>query len=172
MKNRLFVVILLCLIVVGGIVWYKSSFHVQKNAKVNNKENLDHSFVDEKEDDSLDEMVGKWNTISAVSVETGEKVENLREIFGSSYASYGSYLEIKSDGTFVDAIKPITDGSKASMGTYEVKRDYNKPGDCYVFLTYSDGSKAKLQRVILDDSDTYYLVLDDFIDGYQLTFKK
>jgi hypothetical protein len=58
------------------------------------------------------------------------------------------------------------------MGTYEVKRDYNKPGDCYVFLTYSDGSKAKLQRVILDDSDTYYLVLDDFIDGYQLTFKK
>lgn len=172
MKNRVFIVILLCLIVAGVFGWYKSSFNVQNNTKVNNKDNLDNSFGEEKEDDFLDEIVGKWNAISAVSAETGEKVENLREIFGSSYATYGSYLEFKSDGTFLDAIVPITDGSKTSMGTYEVKRDYNKPGDCYVFLTYSDGTEAKLQKVILDDSNTYYLVLEDFINGYQFTFKK
>ena len=121
---------------------------------------------------SNDEIIGKWNAVSAVNSETGEKIENLRDIFGSSYSQYGSYIELKSDGTFTDAIKPITNGSKSTTGTYEIKKDYNKQGDLYVFLTYSDGTEAKLQRVIIDDSQTFYLVLENFIDGYQFTFKK
>ena len=64
----------------------------------------------------LEFSVGKWNTVSAVNVKTGEKTENIRDIFGSSYSQYGSYLELKADGTFVDAIEPITDGSKSNTG--------------------------------------------------------
>ena len=169
MKNKLFIGIILCFIIIGGFVWYKSSFQVQKNKEVNNNESLNHG---EEKNDFQDEIVGKWNTISAVSAETGVKTENLRDIFGSSYSQYGSYLEFKSDGTFVDAIEPVTNGSKATTGKYEIKKDYNEQGDCYVFLIYSDGVEAKLQRVILDDSNTYYLVLENFVNGYQLTLKK
>jgi hypothetical protein len=39
-------------------------------------------------------------------------------------------------------------------------------------LDYSDGYQEKLQRVFLDESKTPYLVLDNFINGYQLTLKK
>lgn len=172
MKNRLFVIFLLCLIFIGGIIWYKSYFQIQKNAEVNHNDDLNNSSVEEKQNDFQDEVVGKWNAVSAVSVETGEKIENLRNIFGSSYTEYGSYLEFKSDGTFVDAIEPVTNGTKVTTGIYELKKDYNQKGDFYVFLTYSDGTEAKLQRVILDDSNIYYLVLDNFINGYQLTFQK
>ena len=41
-----------------------------------------------------------------------------------------------------------------------------------MFLSYSDGTEDKLQRVFLDESNTYYLVLDGFINGYQLTLRK
>ena len=119
-----------------------------------------------------DDFIGKWNAIKAVDVKTGEETINLRDVFGSSYGEFGSYLELNEDGTFVDAIVPITDGSKSNTGKYTIERDYYKVGDTYIFLTYSDGNKDTLQRINLDDNGEPYLVLDTFINGYQLYFKK
>ena len=189
MKNKILVGIVVCIFVVGSVVLVTNSLHtqsiidnsnrtisdkadeIQDNKEENNSSMQDNQSQDSNEK-SNDEIIGKWNAVSAVNSETGEKIENLRDIFGSSYSQYGSYIELKSDGTFTDAIKPITNGSKATTGTYEIKKDYNKQGDLYVLLTYSDGTEAKLQRVIIDESNTFYLVLENFIDGYQFTFKK
>ena len=41
-----------------------------------------------------------------------------------------------------------------------------------MFLLYSDGHEEKLQKILLDDSNVPYLVLENFINGYQLFFKK
>ena len=189
MKNKILVGIILCVFIIGSVVFVNNFLHTQSkvdnsnrtisdkvdetqdNKEENDREMQDNQLQDSNEK-SNDEIIGKWNAVSAVNAETGEKIENLRDIFGSSYSQYGSYIDLKSDGTFTDAIKPITNGSKVTTGTYEIKKDYNKQGDLYVFLTYSDGTEAKLQKVIIDDSQTFYLVLENFIDGYQFTFKK
>ena len=173
MKNKVVIGVILCLIFVGGFVLVKDPFHFY--SKSSDELNIDNNGKMQNKDDNkvaIDEMVGKWDAISAVNVETSEKIDHLKDIFGSSYSQYGSYLELKEDGTFLDAIEPITDGSKANNGTYEIKRNYNKSGDCYVFLSYSDGTTATLQRVFLDESDVAYLVLENFIQGYQFTLKK
>ena len=118
------------------------------------------------------EIIGKWNACKAINSKEGNETTNMRDIFGSSYAEFGSYIELKEDGSFLDAIQPITDGSKSVIGSYSIERDYYKSGDCYIFLTYSDGSKNKLQLVYYDDSNTPYLVLDSLIRDYQISFKK
>lgn len=157
MKNKIILGITICILIIGVIIFIKKPFN--SNLK-EPKENIN------------DEIIGKWNTVSAVNSETGEKTESLQDVFGSSYLQFGSYLELKEDGTFVDAIQPITNGSRSNTGKYTVKRDYNKQGDYYVFLSYTDGNEEKLQKVILDDSNTSYLVLERFINDYQLTLKK
>lgn len=119
-----------------------------------------------------DEFIGKWNTVKAVNAKTGEETNYLKDVFGSSFEHFGSYLILKEDGTFIDNIIPITDGSKSNTGTYSIKRDYNKIGDAYIFLTYSDGNKEKFQRVKLDETNELYLVLDTLINDYQLYLKK
>ena len=119
-----------------------------------------------------DEIVGKWNAYKAVNSNDRNETTNMRVLFGSSYEEFGSYIELKKDGSFLDAIQPITDGSKSVKGSYTIERNYYKEGDCYIFLTYSDGSKNTLQRVYYDDSSTPYLVLDSLIGDYQISFKK
>ena len=166
MRNKLLIGIILCVVVIGCTLYWKFSFNYEE------KDISNYHSVETKENNLVDDVIGRWNADNAVNSETGEKITNLREIFGSSYSLYGSYLELKDDGTFIDAISPITDGSKDNVGTYEVKRNYNQPGDCYVFLTYSDGNVFKLHEVIIDDSNTKYLLLDNYVDGYQFMFKK
>ena len=181
MKNKILlgIIVCLCLLVIGYVMFVIS----QSNFKVIDKEDLISNSVENNNDkvdndlnksneDLSDEIIGKWDTVSAVNSEDGKETKNLKDVFGSSYLQYGSYLELKGDGTFLDAIQPITNGNKSNTGKYTIKSNYNKPGDCYVFLNYSDGTEDKLQRVILDDSNTYYLVLDGFINGYQLTLRK
>ncbi len=118
------------------------------------------------------EYIGKWNTVMAINSNTGVETKSLREVFGSSFEEFGSYLELKEDGTFIDAIVPITDGSKSNTGTYIIKKDYYKLGDTYIFLSYIDGNEETLQSVKLDSSNESYLVLDSLINDYQLYLKK
>ena len=180
MKNKIIIgILLISIILIIGIILIKnptSSKVENNNRKTQTQEEDNNIQTSDKEqtteENKQDEIIGKWNTVSGVHSETGEKVENLREIFGSSVSEYGSYLELKEDGTFIDAIEPITNGSKSQTGTYEIKRNYNKQGDCYIILTYEDGTETKLQKVILDESNTSYLVLEKFINEYQVTLKK
>lgn len=153
MKKKILIWIIICILIVGIIIFIKKTF----NSK---KEYLN------------DEFIGKWQTISAINSETGEKTNNLTDVFGSSFLQFGSYLELKENGTFFDAIQPITNGSRSNTGKYTIKRNYKEKGDCYIFLNYSDGYQEKLQRVYLDKSKISYLVLDNSINGYQLTLKK
>lgn len=176
MKKKILICVVFIILVGGASIFLldlKKKTDTNSNGRPNNSEkhieNLDNDSNVESE---YEDIVGKWNAISAVDVSSGEKVTNLRDIFGSSYSQYGSFLELKDDGTFVDAIEPITKENKSTSGKYEIKKNYNKPGDCYVFLNYDDKTEAKLQRVILDDSNTYYLVMENFVNGYQITFKK
>lgn len=129
-----------------------------KNSNTTNEQNIN--------------IIGKWNTCKAGNVKTGEGTDNMTDIFGSSYIKYGSYLELKEDGTFLDAIQPITDGSQSTEGSYTVKQSYYKTGDCYIFLNYSDGTQKTLQVVYYDNTNTPYLVMNEFLGDYQLSFKK
>lgn len=176
MKNKLLIGIIICILIVG-VLWIMDPLHIQTGVKGNSNtkviDEISNNDINENhKENEEDEIIGKWNTISAVNSDTGEKVENLRDIFGSSYSQYGSYFEFREDNTFIDALEPITNGNKATTGTYEVKKNYNRPGDCYIFLTYSDGTESKLEKVILDDSNTSYLVLENLVNGYQFSFQK
>lgn len=173
MKNKILLEIaIVCVLIIGVVIFIKKPFNFKE------ENNLDIQTSDKNQNNSSneekisDEIIGKWITVSAVNSEDGTKTENLKDVFGSSYSQYGSYLELTEDGSFIDAIQPITDGSKSNTGTYIIKRDYYKPGDCYVILSYLDGKEEKLQRVFIDDSNTPYLVLNSFINGYQLTLRK
>ena len=153
MKNKIILVtIIICIVIFASTIIIKKQNKTTTNTP--------------------DEIIGKWNTVSAVNIETGQKTENLRDVFGSSYSQYGSYLELKEDKTFIDALRPITTDNESTTGTYTIQKDENKKGDYYIYLTYNDGSKNKLEKVFLDNSNTPYLVLDNFINGYQLTLKK
>ena len=188
MRSKILLGIIICVLVVGTVIFATKVFNFNdigkensisnkvnnnSNDKVDNNSNnkVDNDLEDNK-DNLSDDIIGKWDTVSAVNSEDGKETKNLKDVFGSSYSQYGSYLELKEDGTFIDAIQPISNGTKSNTGEYTIKRNYNKPGDCYVFLSYSDGTEGKLQRVFLDESNTYYLVLDGFINGYQLTLRK
>ena len=173
MKNKLLVGLIIIILVIISIIFIKNPFNynLKKNNNINTKESINIDNNDNSKD-AKEDIIGKWNTISAVNSIDGTKTENLKDVFGSSYQQYGSYLELKSDKTFIDAIEPITNGSKSNTGSYTIEKDYNIIGDLYVFLNYSDGNTQKLKRVFLNDSNTPYLVLDNYINDYQLTLKK
>ena len=159
------------LFIVVIIIVLSISIYLLLNIKSLNGKNT-KNVTTTRNSNEYSDIIGKWETISGINSETGKETKNLVDIFGSSYREYGSYLEFKKDGTFIDAIEPITDGSKSNIGNYIIKKDYYKLGDYYVFLLYSDGHEEKLQKVFLDDSNVPYLVLENFINGYQLFFKK
>ena len=106
------------------------------------------------------EIIGKWNTQKVSDLKANETYDNLKDLYGSSYLEFGSYLQLNDDGTFVDAINPVTDGSTSTEGKYKILRSYNKLGDCYVELTYSDGRTEMLQRVYYDNTGTPYLTFN------------
>ena len=166
MKNKNFLLIIIAIIIVIMM------FVVVKEVILIANEGANKNKIFNEIQVNSDDMIGKWNTVSAVNSIDGCETKNIKDVFGSSYLQYGSYLELNEDGTFNNAIQPITDGSKSNAGKYEIKRDYYELGDCYVILSYYDGNEEKLQRVFLDDSNTAYLVLDNLINGYQLTLKK
>lgn len=106
------------------------------------------------------EIIGKWNTQKVSDLKANETYDNLKDLYGSSYLEFGSYLQLNDDGTFVDAINPVTNGSTSTEGKYKILRSYNKLGDCYVELTYSDGRTEMLQRVYYDNTETPYLTFN------------
>ena len=123
---------------------------VSKNEETTNNSNSN----------SDNEIFGKWNTDRVSELNTTKVYDNLVEFFGTSYIEFGSYLTLNEDHTFVDNIYPITDGLKATTGKYEILRNYNKIGDCYVELTYDDGRTIMLQSVYYDESKTTYLTFN------------
>ena len=72
MKKKILIGIIICILIVGIIISIKKPF----NSK---KENLN------------DEFIGKWQTISAINSETGEKTNNLTDVFGSSFLQFHFY---------------------------------------------------------------------------------
>lgn len=128
------------------------------------KENTSNKINTTLNEQTKNEIVGRWNTFQAIDPETGKTIENLREIFGLSYATYGSYLEFKEDGTFKDAIDPVGNGEYAIDGTYEIQNSYYKLGDCWIFLTYSDGTKRTIQRIYYSDDNVPVLSLQILTD--------
>ena len=86
------------------------------------------------------------------------KVLEPREVFGSGYGGI-SYLELKEDGTFKDFISPISSSEFIDEGKYEIKRNYNRNGDCYVILNYLDGRSLTLQKEYLSSDNIPSLVV-------------
>ena len=143
------------------------------NTSVNSTQNTTVSKTNDndatkKETNVNSDLVGKWNTVKVKDMSSNMDYDNLKELYGSSYLEYGSYLQLNSDGTFIDGIQPITDGSESKTGKYEVLRDYNKKGDCYIDLTYSDGRKQMIQKVYLDETENQYLTFDSNNMYYEL----
>ena len=182
-KGILLLVIAVIVIIIIGIFISKPDFeeknmmnsldNSQNTTDTNNTNNIINNTVintnDNKENNS--DIVGTWNTYQAVDSETAEKTDDLTSIFGSSFTSYGSYLKLNEDGTFLDSIYPVTTGETSVTGTYTVEKDYYTLGDCYVFLKYSDGRTLTIQQVNYGDNIpvlTYYP--DD--SKYQFNLKK
>lgn len=136
---------------------------------IDRKNNLNAIETDK---NKSNEFVGKWSTVKAINSETGIETNNMIEVFGNSYETKGSYIEFKKDGTFIDRIEPITNGSKPSKGKYIIKKDYYKKGDTYIFLYYTDDIVEKVQKIIISENKEIYLVLDHFVNDYQLYLQK
>ena len=122
-------------------------------------------------EESNEDIVGVWNTFQLIDGNNGEIIQNLSNVLGTAYIQYGSYLELKEDGTFLDAIYPVTSGELSTEGTYTIARDYYKVGDCYVFLNYSDGRTKTFMVIYYEDNVS---VLSYFEEGetYQIDLKK
>ena len=122
-------------------------------------------------EESNEDIVGVWNTFQLIDGNNGEIIQNLSNVLGTAYIQYGSYLELKEDGTFLDAIYPVTSGELSTEGTYTIARDYYKVGDCYVFLNYSDGRTKTFMVIYYEDNVP---VLSYFEEGetYQIDLKK
>lgn len=103
------------------------------------------------------DIIGKWNTYEMIDSKTAKVLEP-REVFGSGYGGI-SYLELKEDGTFKDFISPISSSEFIDEGKYEVKRNYNRNGDCYVMLNYLDGRSLTLQKEYLSSDNIPSLVV-------------
>ena len=124
--------------------------------------------VDENTTSSDDELIGKWNTVKVIDMQSGESYDNLAQFFGTSYISYGSSLELKKDGSFIDAVSPVVENTQSTEGTYEILRNYYKMGDCYVELKYSDGKTLMIQRVTYDETGNWYLTFNRDNISYEL----
>lgn len=124
--------------------------------------------VDENTTSSDDELIGKWNTVKVIDMQSGESYDNLAQFFGTSYISYESSLELKKDGSFIDAVFPVVENTQATEGTYEILRNYYKMGDCYVELKYSDGKILMIQRVTYDETGNWYLTFNRDNISYEL----
>ena len=117
-----------------------------------------------------EDIIGVWNTFQLIDAENGEVIQNLSSVLGTAYIQYGSYLELKEDGTFLDAIYPVTSGELSTEGTYTIAKDYYNLGDCYVFLNYSDGRTKTFMVIYYEDNVP---VLSYFEEGetYQIDLK-
>jgi len=167
-------IIAVIVIVIMGIYIYKTTteetnMNNSQNTTIDANNTITNTNNDSKENNS--DIVGTWNTYQAIDSQTAEKIDDLTTIFGSSYTSYGSYLKLNEDGTFLDSIYPITSGETSTTGTYTVEKDYYELGDCYVFLKYSDGRTVTIQQVNYGDNIP---VLSYYPDGsqYQFDLKK
>ena len=117
------------------------------------------------------DLIGKWNTYEVIDKENSEKLDP-SQAFGSGYKGI-SYLELKEDGTFQDLISPISSSEFINEGKYEVKRNYNKYGDCYIILNYIDGRSLTFQRVYFSDDNVPTLVSStNSKSGYEYYLKK
>ena len=103
------------------------------------------------------DIIGKWNTYEMIDSKTAKVLEP-REVFGSGYGGI-SYLELKEDRTFKDFISPISSSEFIDEGKYEIKRNYNRNGDCYVILNYLDGRSLTLQKEYLSSDNIPSLVV-------------
>lgn len=168
-KISLLVIAVIIIVIVGIFISKTNSEETNMNT-LNNFQNttINNNYYIQENNNNI---IGTWNTYQAIDSQTAEKIDDLTSIFGSSYASYGSYLKLNEDGTFLDSIYPITSGETSTTGTYTVEKDYYKLGDCYIFLKYSDGRTVTIQQVNYGDNIP---VLSYYPDGskYQFDLKK
>ena len=149
----------------------KNSSNTAENETIQ-EENTLKETAKESNSAKENEIIGRWNTYRAIEITTATEITNLAEVFGSSI-KYGSYLQLNEDGTFLDNISPVTDGSKSVKGTYIIQNNYKKLGDCYIVLNYDDGRTERLQRVYYDDSNVPSLSTEyNQGDIYQFDLKK
>jgi len=181
-KGILLLIIAIIVIVAVGIFISKTDSEENNMNTLNNSQNttidsnniinntITNTNINDNNENNSD-IVGTWNTYQAIDAKTAEKIGDLTAIFGSSYTSYGSYLKLNEDGTFLDSIYPITSGETSTTGTYTVEKDYYELGDCYVFLKYSDGRTVTIKQVNYGDNIP---VLSYYPDGsqYQFDLKK
>ena len=138
-----------------------TSSNLSNNTKNENSQNTENS-----------DLIGTWNTVSAVNTSTWNYTDNLTEVFGSSYITYGSSLKLNSDGSFIDSIYPITSGEESTTGTYTINKSYYVSGDRVIILNYSDG-KQKIFKVIYEKENIPSLMMDVSAgEAYQFNMEK
>ena len=145
---------------------------VEDNSNTSNTDKTGESTPPQtpKQENNKD-IIGTWKTYQVHDVQSSETIVDLTKIFGTSYISYGSYLKLNEDGTFLDAIYPVTSGEESIEGTYQIEKNYYKEGDCYVFLNYSDG-RTKTFMIIYYEENEPVLSCFEPGDTYQFDLKK
>lgn len=150
-----------------------TSYNTTNTTENSTSSNLSNNTTNENSQNTENsDLIGSWNTVSAVDTSTWNYIDNLTEVFGSSYLTYGSSLTLNSDGTFIDSIYPTTSGEASTKGTYTINKSYYVPGDRVVILNYSDG-KQKLFKVIYQEENIPSLMMDVSAgEKYQFNMEK
>lgn len=152
---------------------YNTTNSTENNSINSTSSNLSNNTTNENSQNTENsDLIGTWNTVSAVNTSTWNYIDNLTEVFGSSYITYGSSLKLNSDGSFIDSIYPITSGEESTTGTYTINKSYYVSGDRVIILNYSDG-KQKIFKVIYEKENIPSLMMDVSAgEAYQFNMEK
>lgn len=114
-------------------------------------------------------LTGDWE-FKNVTDKNRKEISSM-EVFGSSGVNgYFTFLE---NGRFINNLTGGNSSEFINEGKYEVKRNYNKYGDCYMILNYIDGRSLTFQRVYFSDDKVPTLVSStNGKSGYEYYLKK
>lgn len=176
-------VIILALGIIGLVIMFDKKEIETVEAKTSMPELVQEQEDDEKIEFAVDfdaeaamaslekyrgsEFIGIWNTYEAVNSKTGKIFEELEDVFGEDYLSYGSFIKLNANGTFWDATNPKTSESLENEGTYIIEK---KNEESYIVLKYDNGKTKELN--FNKDEGKNILSLDGKGEAYQYKFKK
>ena len=121
----------------------------------------------------INDFLGTWTSsyaYEAIVFNSGVescKVENLTEIFGTSYINAGSRFTFNEDGSFEDYINPVTEGDRYRKGTYVF--DITEVSDSAIEGIEYDNSIKTVTVIVTDVDEDGYLEISN-IDELETEF--
>ena len=98
------------------------------------------------DDHSYNDLVGKWNLRRVINKENGKTEKDWAGIFGSGI-TYGSYMELKLDNSFLDCTSPIQSDDVSYKGEFKATRELFDSKYAEIDFKYSDGTQKHSELI-------------------------